>query len=120
MKDRFVFYSRSADKKPGQYKGSGWSEHAQNKEIYKELSKIRDWRKQLSNMYICPFRLDNQEWNSVEHFSMQRNIEINILHTTKTFTVNGKKPWSKNPFKSKQAGKLDVCQSPVKYIEIKN
>ena len=106
MKDRFVFYSKSADKKPGEYKGKGWSEYTQNsKKIYRELSKVKDWRKQLSNMYICPFKLDGNEWNTVEHFFHAAKFRNKYPSYYKTFTINGKRQWSQDPFKSKQAGK---------------
>ena len=62
--DILQFYSKSADKYPG--KGNG--EYVKNPEDYKELSKIKDWRKMLSNFYVMPFELDGNIWNSVEHF----------------------------------------------------
>ena len=68
MKDTFVFYSKSADNKPGKNKGSGWLENVENENKYNKLDKIKDWRKMLSNFYISPFILDGKEWNSVEHF----------------------------------------------------
>ena len=51
MKSRFVYYSKSADSKPG--KGSG--EYLNIKDDFTELSKIKNWRKMLSNFYISPF-----------------------------------------------------------------
>eukprot|EP01116_Phalansterium_solitarium_P001622 TRINITY_DN11434_c0_g1_i1.p1 TRINITY_DN11434_c0_g1~~TRINITY_DN11434_c0_g1_i1.p1 ORF type:complete len:217 (-),score=21.09 TRINITY_DN11434_c0_g1_i1:119-769(-) len=46
--DRFVFYSKSADKKPGK----GNHEFASND--YEELAKFPHWRKVLSNFYVLP------------------------------------------------------------------
>jgi hypothetical protein len=40
MSDKFIFYSKSADAKPGR----GTGETIIN-DIYEELSKIKDWRK---------------------------------------------------------------------------
>ena len=55
--DKFLFYSKSADKKPG--KGTG--EYVNDIKIYKELSEIPNWRHILSNFYISPFILDDNE-----------------------------------------------------------
>jgi hypothetical protein len=47
MVDKFVFYSKSADVKPGRGKG----ETVINPKDYTELEKIKDWRKALSNLF---------------------------------------------------------------------
>lgn len=66
MNTKFIFYSKSADKPPGK----GIHEHLNSKDTYIELSKIKDWRKQLSNIYIyiSPIEIDGEIYNSVEHF----------------------------------------------------
>ena len=70
---RFVFYSKSADALPG--KGGGkdirFQEQLNTKTDYTELERIKNWRKALSNFYVAPFILDDNEWNSVEHFFTQ-------------------------------------------------
>ena len=48
----FVFYSKSADKKPGL--GSGEKINDENKLEYNELAKIPHWRRTLSNLYMKP------------------------------------------------------------------
>ena len=106
ISDRFVFYSKSADAKPG--KGSG--EFLSNTVSYDELDKIKDWRKMLSNFYKSPFVLDDNTWNSVEHFFhavKYRNGKKPSKNYDyyKTFTLNGGSPWSIESVASKQAGK---------------
>jgi predicted NAD-dependent protein-ADP-ribosyltransferase YbiA (DUF1768 family) len=105
MKDSLIFYSKSPDKPPGKYKGEGWSEYVNDKNKYKSLSEIPDWRKKLSNMYVSEFKLDEQTWCSVEHFFHACKYRDKYNDYYKTFTVNGGKQWSQDPFKSKQAGK---------------
>jgi hypothetical protein len=62
----FMFYSKSADKPPGY--GSGEKMVESKKKDYAELSKIKDWRKMLSNFWIAEFDLDGHHWASVEHY----------------------------------------------------
>lgn len=105
MNDSFVFYSKSSNKEPGKYSGKGWSEHVGNEKKYKNLSKIHDWRKKLSNMYVCPFKLDGHTWNSVEHYFHSVKYRNKHDNYYRTFSTKGGKQWSLDPFKSKQAGK---------------
>jgi len=106
MRDKFIFYSKSANKKPGF--GTGEEKHTNIQ--YEELEKIKDWRKVLSNFYISPFILDDNVWNSVEHFFHAikfRNDKIpgKNYDYYKTFTLDSDSPWSIEPVLSKQAGK---------------
>jgi len=106
MRDKFVFYSKSADKKPG----IGTGEEKNTKIQYHELEEITNWRKVLSNFYINPFILDDNTWNSVEHFfhavkfrnGKKSSKEYDFY---KTFTLDSKSPWCEDPFLAKQAGK---------------
>ena len=106
MTDKFVFYSKSAHKKPG----FGTGEEKNTKIQYSELEKITNWRKVLSNFYISPFILDDNTWNSVEHFfhavkfrnGKKASKEYDFY---KTFTLDSKSPWCEDTFLAKQAGK---------------
>ena len=60
---KFVFYSKSADKKAGK----GTNEILNVKDKFYELEKIKDWRKVLSNFYICNFIHDKNIFKSAEH-----------------------------------------------------
>ena len=76
----FVFYSKSKDVMPG--KGGNnhkdaekkWSEKVSDPTKFDELSRIKDWRKVLSNMWSGQnedkplFSLEGYEWASVEHW----------------------------------------------------
>ena len=63
-----MFNILSADKTPG----NGVMEHICDREkkdgTYKELSKINNWRKKLSNEYPLSLHIDESEWSSVEHY----------------------------------------------------
>ncbi len=69
--DRFVFYSRSADKKPG--KGAN---EIGDPNRYKELSDVKDWRKVLSNFHVHPFKYDGYTWNTIEHVFQSKKIGL--------------------------------------------
>jgi hypothetical protein len=63
----FMFYSNSnAEPKAG--KGSG--EKIDDKRLleFNTLNNIMDWRKKLDDSWITPFMVDNNRWNSVEHY----------------------------------------------------
>jgi predicted NAD-dependent protein-ADP-ribosyltransferase YbiA (DUF1768 family) len=109
MNDKFYFYSKSAGAKPG--KGSNEIlVDPKNVDKYKDLQKVKDWRKMLSNFYISPFILDDEKWNTVEHFF--HAVKFRDNKTTgknyefyKTFTIDSGSPWSLEPIAAKQAGK---------------
>jgi predicted NAD-dependent protein-ADP-ribosyltransferase YbiA (DUF1768 family) len=106
MNDKFLFYSKSADKKPG--KGSG--EEKNTDIVYDELESYKDWRKTLSNFYISPFKLDDENWNSVEHYFHAVKFRDdkkpgNNYDYYKSFSLDSNSPWSREAFLSKQAGK---------------
>ena len=70
--DIFMFYSSSADSKPGK----GTKEEITSSSDYSELDVTKDWRKQLSNFYmekdskddIIPIIIDGIPFASVEHY----------------------------------------------------
>jgi len=61
--DALCYYSKSRDAAPGK----GVNEHIQDAHKYVELSRIRDWRKILSNFYVAPFIYQGKTYNTVEH-----------------------------------------------------
>ena len=107
MADKFFFYSKSADAPPG--KGGGkdirFQERLNTKTDYTELERIKNWRKALSNFYVAPFILDDNEWNSVEHFFHAVKFRNKSYDYYKTFTLNSDSPWATDPVLAKQAGK---------------
>jgi predicted NAD-dependent protein-ADP-ribosyltransferase YbiA (DUF1768 family) len=61
--DKLFYYSKSRDLAPGK----GVNEYVEDPSQYKILSKVKDWRKILSNFYVSPFTWNGRTWNSVEH-----------------------------------------------------
>ena len=83
---KLYFYSKSADK----YPGYGTNEYTNNTVKHNELSKIKDWRKILSNFYVSQFKFNGYTWNTAEHAF--QSSKINLVNKTKvyTFTVDSK------------------------------
>ena len=123
MADKFFFYSKSADTPPG--KGGGkdirFQERLNTKTDYSELRKIQNWRKALSNFHVAPFILDDNEWNSVEHFFHAVKFRNNKIPSKsydyyKTFTLNSGSPWATDPALAKQAGKAGRVSGTTRKI----
>lgn len=70
--DRFYFYSKSADKKPGK----GVNEYVNDPNDYTELAKIKDFRKVLSNFHYCPFVFEGKTYNTIEHVFQSKKIAL--------------------------------------------
>ena len=70
--DSFSFYSKSADKKPGK----GVNEFVSIPEKYIEISKIKDWRKVLSNFHVSPFVFEGKRYNTIEHVFQSKKIAL--------------------------------------------
>jgi ribA/ribD-fused uncharacterized protein len=70
--DIIFYYSKSSDKQVG----CGVHESIQNKENYKELDNIKNWRQILSNFYIAPFKYKNKTYRSVEHAFQAEKISL--------------------------------------------
>ncbi len=60
----FAYFSKSMDKKAGY--GSGENLKKGEEEKYKELEKIKDWRKKLSNFWYFEFEWNGYNWRCIE------------------------------------------------------
>jgi predicted NAD-dependent protein-ADP-ribosyltransferase YbiA (DUF1768 family) len=97
----FMFYSKSKDSKPGMGAGEQISE--ENIPKYKELSKIKDWRKRLSNFWVQPFEIDGKQWQSVEHYYQGSKFRGNPDFFNQ-FSLDSGSDLSKDPLLAKAAG----------------
>lgn len=72
MNDKLYFYSKSRDA----HVGKGANEVVADTTLYDDLSKIKNWRKILSNFHVCPFKYEGFTYNTIEHVFQAKKIEI--------------------------------------------
>ena len=84
--DKFFFYSKSKDAKPGK----GANEIAT--EEYGELLNIKDWRRILSNFHVHPFEWNGSTWNSIENAFQATKIAMVDPEKAKRFTMESGDP----------------------------
>lgn len=108
----FTFFSKSSDAKPG--KGKNEKIPKEKEDDFKELNKIKHWRRVLSNFHIVsqPFELDGHMWNSVEHYyhacKFKNYTEGSEKHDFYLkFTAESNSEVSKDPGKAKSYGGKD-------------
>jgi predicted NAD-dependent protein-ADP-ribosyltransferase YbiA (DUF1768 family) len=106
LNDIIKFYSKSADKKPckgtGEVYVSGYD--------YTPLSKIKDWRKILSNFHLFEFEWNGLKWLSIEHAYQSAKISLMNKEKAYHFSVNS----------GHDIGKSDavVAQKNRKYVKL--
>jgi len=86
--DKLCYYSKSKDCLAGQ----GTNEHVNDPLMYKELNKIPNWRKILSNFYVEPFVYEGKTYNSVEHVFQSYKIALADKEKAEYFTLESNHP----------------------------
>lgn len=89
--DKFVFFSRSANKQPG--RGAG--EHVSDPLKYGDLSRFRDWRKVLSNFHECVFEHRGLHYKTIEHGFQAQKIALADPEKAKLFALESDSELSK-------------------------
>ncbi|KAG2373525.1 hypothetical protein C9374_011988 [Naegleria lovaniensis] len=82
------YYSKSADKPPG--KGANESLGNKNKDYFSELSRLKDWRKVLSNFHIGPFQYHGKTYRTAEHCFQSQKIALVSKTLADTFAMESK------------------------------
>jgi len=91
MKDRLVFYSKSADKAPG----TGNNEYIEDIRQYTDLAKIPNWRKILGNFYECSFIYEKRTYRTVEHALQAKKFELINFSLFESFALESNSELSK-------------------------
>ena len=99
----FFYFSGSRDAPTPGY-GAGEMISKGREMEFEELAKIKGWRKQLSNFWIAPFRLDNLTWNTVEHYYQGAKFKNNNPEFYRSFSIESGSAISKDPLLAKAAG----------------
>jgi len=81
--DKLYFYSKSKDV----YPGKGTNEYVEDTIKYSALSKVKDWRKTLSNFHFEPFKYNGYTWNTIEHVFQSKKIQLVDPEKAKLFTI---------------------------------
>jgi predicted NAD-dependent protein-ADP-ribosyltransferase YbiA (DUF1768 family) len=108
MADVIKFYSKSADKPP--CKGTGESYNSSYD--YTPLSKIKNWRKVLSNFHRYEFSWGGCEWLSIEHAYQSAKIALADEEKAFHFSID-----SGHEIGTSDA---DVAQKNRKYVLLNN
>ncbi|BDS11062.1 NADAR family protein [Aureispira anguillae] len=91
MKDKFIFYSKSADKAPGEGKG----EYTEDPYMYKGLASFTDWRKILGNFYECNFVYEGRTYKTVEHALQAKKFQAINQDLFESFALESESALSK-------------------------
>ena len=82
--DKLCYYSKSKNVDAGK----GKHEFVNDSSMYKELNKIDNWRKILSNFYTEPFIYEDKTYNSIEHAFQAQKIALVNKEKAEYFTIN--------------------------------
>ena len=99
----FQFYADASDKP---YPGRGHGEKIQLMDVprFMHLSGIPDWRKKCSAFWKQPFMLDDQQWNSVEHYCQASKFKHSYPDYYLQFALGSESELASDPALAKIAG----------------
>lgn len=83
MGDKLVFYSRSADAKPGR----GTHERVDDTSKYSKLAGIEHWRRVLSNFHVGVFSVGGHSFMTIEHAFQFFKISLVDRQRALEFTI---------------------------------
>ena len=86
--DKLVFYSKSRDVAPGK----GANESVRDVAAYAELSRIKNWRKVLSNFHEAAFMFRGHTYKTIEHAFQAAKIALVDEAAAYRFTTDSGDP----------------------------
>ena len=99
----FMFYNKSQNKPlPGN--GSGEKITKDKLILFKELNKVKDWRKKLDDEWGAPFVVDNHRWLSIEHYYQSSKFRKGFPDFYLQFSLDSESDISKDVYLAKKAG----------------
>ena len=84
--------------------------------LFKELKKIKDWRKKLDDEWNAPFKVDNKRWLSIEHYYQGSKFRKGFPDFYLQFSLDSESDISKDVALAKKAG----SKKPQKDIRDEN
>lgn len=117
--DKLYFYSKSKDVLPGK----GANEVINKPELYKELAKISNFRKVLSNFHVCLFKYDGYTYKTIEHVFQAKKIAIVSDVDAYRFTIESNDPIGKGDGNIAQKNRKLIKLTPeqlAQWDKIKN
>ena len=100
---KLYFFASSRDEAPGKgYKHETVPDEFADE--FKDLAEIKDWRKKISDMYLCRFELNGLTWNSVEHYYQASKFVKKNPEFYRSFSVESETQLSKDAKLAKMAG----------------
>jgi predicted NAD-dependent protein-ADP-ribosyltransferase YbiA (DUF1768 family) len=101
----FQFYYKSFDKPlPGHGVGEKINISDEKNGMYKDLAKIKSWRKKLANEWEAPFKLDGHVWQTVEHYYQGSKFKKEHPDFYLKFSLDSGSDISKDPFVAHAVG----------------
>ncbi len=98
----FMFYTSSADAKPG--KGNGEKMPKEDAIKFKDLQLVSDWRRKLDDAFVAPFTYDNKRWQTVEHYYQGSKFKKGFPDFYAQFSLDSESEISKDVKKASGAG----------------
>ena len=112
-----MFYNKSQNKPlPGN--GSGEKISKDKLILFKELNKIKDWRKKLDDEWNAPFVIDNHRWLSIEHYYQGSKFRKGFPDFYLKFSLDSESDISKDVSLAKKAGSKKPEDTREKNITI--
>ena len=113
----FMFYNKSQNKPlPGN--GSGEKITKDKLILFKELNKVKDWRKKLDDEWSAPFVVDNHRWLSIEHYYQGSKFRKGFPDFYLNFSLDSESDISKDVSLAKKAGSKKPDDTRAKNITL--